>query len=134
MGRCLRGGRIGEEGRGEKKGWKGVVKSLRGKIFRENSGNPQTARSDKDLLRPKHRDRHPFGAITYPLPPPCLRPYVSFGGFSLLIYNSLMYNTLKVMQRMKKVLYIYCYVMCMYVFQCIISIYLYVYDKYIILF
>ena len=42
-----------EEGEGEKKGGKRWGKGLRGKIFRENSGNPQTARSDKDLLRKK---------------------------------------------------------------------------------
>ena len=59
----------------EKKGRKGVGKGLRGKIFRENSGNPQTVRSDKDLLRPKPETATHSGAITYPLPPPCLRPY-----------------------------------------------------------
>ena len=65
-----------EEVKGEKKGEKGGKKGLRGKIFRENSGNPQTARSDKDLLRPKPETATRSGAITYPLPPPCLRPYV----------------------------------------------------------
>jgi len=36
----LRGGRIGGGGKGENKGWEGWEKGLRGKIFRENSGNP----------------------------------------------------------------------------------------------
>ena len=64
-----------ERGEGEKKGWKGRKKGLRGKIFRENSGNPQTTRSDKDLLHPKPETATHSGAITYPLPPLCLRPY-----------------------------------------------------------
>jgi len=64
----------------EQKGEKGVGKGLRGKIFRENSGNPQTARSDKGLLRPKPETATHSVAITYPLPPPCLRPYVCRGG------------------------------------------------------
>jgi len=84
--RELKGGVWGEEeleeeDKGEKKGWKGWEKGLRGKIFRENSGNPQTARSDKDLLRPKPETATHSGAITYPLPPPCLRPYVWIWAF-----------------------------------------------------
>ena len=65
---------------GEKKGSGRGKKGLRGKIFRENSGNPQTARSDKDLLHPKLETATRSGAITYPLPPPCLRPYVWVSG------------------------------------------------------
>jgi len=65
-------------------------KGLRGKIFREISGNPQTARSDKDLFRPKLETATHSGAITYPLPPPCLRPYVWIVEiFYLINYSSL---------------------------------------------
>ena len=52
-------------------GWE---KGSRGKIFREISGNPQTARSDKDLLRPKLETATHSGAITYPPSSPLLTP------------------------------------------------------------
>jgi len=85
----LGGGRIGGKGRGGEKGWKRVGRSLRGKIFRENSGNPQIARRDKDLLRPKDEISHPFGGDHLPLPPPCLRPYVWVLVFFMIIRGEL---------------------------------------------
>jgi len=96
----LREGRIGGKGRGGRKrgvkGGEGRKKGLRGKIFREISGNPQTARSDKDLLRPKPETATHSGAITYPLPPPCLRPYAWIWLFFGVLINYLCMKGIRV--------------------------------------
>ena len=79
----------------EKKEWKRVGKGLRGKIFRESFGKPPDRQIRQGPPSQKAETATHSGAITYPLPPPCLRPYVLVCCLSVCLYI-LVYRRLQV--------------------------------------
>jgi len=72
----LRGGRIGGKGRGGEKGVERGEEGLEGEDFPGKFGKPLDRQIRQGPPSPKPETATRSGAITYPLPPPCLRPYV----------------------------------------------------------
>ena len=81
----MRGGGIGGKGRGGEKGVQRREDGLEGEDFPGKFGKPQTARSDKDLLRPKLETATHSGAITYPSLPLAYAHMCGFRSFSIIL-------------------------------------------------
>ena len=102
--------------RGRKKS-SGGEKGQRGEDFPGKFGKPPDRQIRQGPTSPKTRDHHPFGGDHLPLPPPCLRPYVEFGGaFKLIILSLIKNKELASVLLVKNVLILvlYCYT-CKYV-------------------
>jgi len=72
--------------KGRKRGEEGEERAWGGRFSGKVSGNPQTARSDKDLFRPKPETATRSGAITYPFLP---LAYAHMCGFGAFLYNNI---------------------------------------------